>query len=39
MKVAILMPLAEQRGGAEQLLRLFLRHAPGAPDAWPLVFF
>ena len=39
MKVAILMPLAEQRGGAEQLLRLFLRHAPGAPDDWPLVFF
>ncbi len=39
MKVAILMPLAEQRGGAEQLLRLFLRHAPGTPDRWPLVFF
>ncbi len=39
MKVAILMPLAEQRGGAEQLLRLFLRQAPGAPEDWPLVFF
>ncbi len=33
------MPLAAQRGGAEQLLRLFLRHAPGVPDDWPLVFF
>ncbi|SHL06253.1 glycosyltransferase [Rhodothermus profundi] len=39
MRVGILMPLAEQRGGAEQLLRLFLQHVPGAPEDWLLVFF
>lgn len=38
-KIAILMPLAELRGGAEQLLRLFLQHAPGQPANWPVVFF
>ncbi len=38
MKTMILMPLAEQRGGAEQLLRLFLKYAPDGPEAWPLVF-
>jgi len=39
MKTAILMPLAEQRGGAEQLLRLFLRYLPDDPVNWIPIFF
>ncbi len=39
MKTAILMPLAEQRGGAEQLLRLFLHHLPDDRVNWMLIFF
>lgn len=39
MKVAILMPLATQRGGAEQLLRLLMRSAPrGGEVSWQVVF-
>jgi glycosyltransferase involved in cell wall biosynthesis len=39
MKTAILMPLAEQRGGAGQLLRLFLRYLPDDPVNWIPIFF
>ena len=39
MNVAILMPLATQRGGAEQLLRLLMRCAPRhAEVSWQVVF-
>lgn len=39
MNVVILMPLAEQRGGAEQLLRTFLAHARQASINWTVLFF
>lgn len=39
MKVAVLMPLAEQRGGAEQLLRALMRSAHGTTEVTWLVIF
>lgn len=38
MKVAILMPRATKRGGAEQMLDLFLRHAQSFPLECTVIF-
>lgn len=39
MKVLILMPLAKQRGGAEQLLLALMQHGRTANVTWTVVFF
>jgi glycosyltransferase involved in cell wall biosynthesis len=39
MKIVLLMPLSDQRGGAEQLLRNFLPHLHRYPVRWTIVFF
>ena len=39
MNVAILMPRATQRGGAEQLLDVLLQHTADADIEWLVIFF
>ena len=39
MNVAILMPMATQRGGGELMLRDLLAHSQDAPIQWTVIFF
>ena len=39
LNVAILMPLATQRGGGELMLAQFLKHSRRAPVRWLVIFF